>query len=59
MPAGVYPVLEHNTTLSSTGWQAVPRATATLDGPDLLFTPASTLTQGGQGFFRLRLEVVP
>lgn len=58
LPPGVYPVLEHNTMLSAAGWQAVPRAAITFDGPDLLLTPPASLSESDSGFFRLRLEVV-
>jgi hypothetical protein len=58
VPPGVYPVLEYNAMLSSTGWQAVPRSAITFDGPDLLFTPPASLSESDSGFFRLRLKLV-
>jgi len=58
LPPGVYPQLQHRTTLSGAGWEALPRVTITTAGDDLVFTPTGLPPGAPTGFFRLRLLLV-
>lgn len=54
LPPGVYPIIEHSSTLAAHDWQALLRMERFVEGGHLVCLPPTAVIQSAVGFFRLR-----